>query len=204
MDISKLKVLVIGGGIGGLASACVLAQRGADVTVMEQAPAITEVGAGIQISPNGLAVLRALGLDAALAACAVQGQAVSLRDYRGPEVLRLDLGRLSRRDYYFVHRADLITLLADAARAAGVTIRLLQQVRDVVPGDVPQVILQTGEVCTADLVIGADGLHSVLRPVLNGEARPFFTGQVAWRAVVPSTWGRGGMSSATLCAMVRR
>ncbi|MFD1511271.1 FAD-dependent monooxygenase [Lacimonas salitolerans] len=191
MDISKLKVLVIGGGIGGLASACALAQRGADVTVMEQAPAINEVGAGIQISPNGLAVLRALGLDAALAACAVQGQAVSLRDYRGPEVLRLDLGRLSRRDYYFVHRADLITLLADAARAAGVTIRLLQQVRDVVPGDVPQVILQTGEVCTADLVIGADGLHSVLRPVLNGEARPFFTGQVAWRAVVPNTERRG-------------
>lgn len=191
MEIGKLNILVIGGGIGGLAAACALAQRGADVTVLEQAPEITEVGAGIQVSPNGFAVLRALGLSEALSAQSVRGQAVSLRDYKGAEVLNLDLGGVARQDYHFVHRADLIALLAKAARSAGARIRLLQQVRDVVPGDIPQVIMQTGETRTADLVIGADGLHSVLRPVLNGPAAPFFTGQVAWRAVVPNRAGRG-------------
>lgn len=191
MEISKLRVLVIGGGIGGLASACAFAQRGANVTVLEQAPAITEVGAGLQISPNGFAVLRALGLDSALEASSVRAQAVCLCDYRRGEVLRLDLGKKTRRDYYFVHRADLIDLLAKAAQRAGVKIRLLQQVRDVVPGTAPQVIMQTGETRTADLVVGADGLHSVLRPALNGAAAPFFTGQVAWRAVIPNTEARG-------------
>ena len=72
MKLDTLKVCVIGAGIGGLAVARALALRGADVSVLEQAPEISEVGAGLQISPNGFAVLRALGLDAALRARAVQ------------------------------------------------------------------------------------------------------------------------------------
>ena len=191
MTIDRLKVLVIGGGIGGLAVARALALRGASVTVLEQAAEITEVGAGIQVSPNGFAVMRALGLDAALAERSVQGAAVSLRDYRMGEVLRLDLTRLARRDYYFVHRADMIDILADGAREAGVKIRLLQQVQAVEPGARPRVILQNGDTREADLVVGADGLHSVLRPILNGAAKPFFTRQVAWRAVVPNVERRG-------------
>ncbi len=191
MDLSRIKTLVIGGGIGGLAAARALAMAGADVTVLEQAPEISEVGAGIQVSPNGFAVLRALGLDAALADRSVQGEAVSLRDYRMGEVLRLDLTRLARRDYHFVHRADIIDVLARAARDAGVKIRLLQQVARVEPGARPRVILQNGDTRDADLVIGADGLHSVMRPMLNGPAAPFFTRQVAWRAVVPNVERRG-------------
>lgn len=191
MDISGLKILVIGGGIGGLAVSRALALRGARVTVLEQAPEIAEVGAGIQVSPNGFAVLRALGLDAALGERSVQGETISLRDYRGGEVLRLDLRRLARRDYYFVHRADIIDLLAEGARAAGVRIRLLQQAVTVEPGAPPRVTLQTGDTREADLIVGADGLHSVVRQALNGKAAPFFTGQAAWRAVVPNTEGRG-------------
>jgi salicylate hydroxylase len=191
MELGGLKILVIGGGIGGLAVAEALAQRGAGVTVLEQAPEIAEVGAGIQVSPNGFAVLRALGLEAALKARSVQGEAVSLRDFHGSEVLRLDLTRLARRDYHFVHRADIIDLLARGARAAGVKIRLLQQVARVEPGPRPRVVMQNGDLREADLVIGADGLHSVLRPALNGAAQPFFTGQVAWRALVPNTEARG-------------
>ncbi|MAE92151.1 MAG: monooxygenase, partial [Pelagibaca sp.] len=135
MGLDGRQIIVAGGGIGGLAAALALRQRGAEVRVLEQAGAITEVGAGIQVSPNGLRVIEALGLGEALRARACRGRAVRLRDYRdGAEVTRLDLDRLpSSQGYYFVHRADLIALLADAAREAGVTIRLLQKVAGVRP-----------------------------------------------------------------------
>lgn len=184
----KRSVVVVGGGIGGLAAALCLAARGAEVTVLEQAEAIREVGAGIQVSPNGLRVLEALGLGAAFREISVRGQAVSLRDYReGREVTRLDLMRLGdAQSYRFVHRADLIELLARATRERGVAIRLLQKVRKVVPGPMARVVMCNGDEVTAPLVVAADGLHSVARPALNGAAEPFFTGQVAWRAVVPN------------------
>ena len=186
MELSARKIIVVGAGIGGLAVARALALRGAEVTVLEQADAIREVGAGLQISPNGFAVLQALGLGQGLHDTSVRGQAVSLRDYRKGEVLRLELNQLEKNAYYFVHRADLIELLAQGARAAGVQIRLLQEVRRIVPGAPARAELSNGAVAEADLVIGADGLHSKLRPELNGASDPFFTGQVAWRAVVPA------------------
>ena len=93
------------------------------------------------------------------------------------EVLRLDLGTLESRDYYFVHRADLIEMLAEGAREAGARIRLLQKVASSVEGGAqPCVASGKRDARTeADLVIGADGLHSVMRPVLNGVSTPFFT-----------------------------
>ncbi|KUF11370.1 FAD-dependent monooxygenase [Pseudoponticoccus marisrubri] len=191
MGMAVEKAVILGGGIGGLAVALALRTRGLSVRVLEQAEAIREVGAGIQVSPNGLRVIEALGLGAAFRARSVEGQAVSLRDHRrGREVLRLDLSRLPEgQSYRFVHRADLIDLLAEAARVAGVEIRLLQRARTVHPGTPPVVELCNGDRVEGDLVIGADGLNSVLRPVLNGAAEPFFTGQVAWRATVPNVTG---------------
>lgn len=179
------RVTVLGAGIGGLAAATALAQRGAQVTVLEQADVIREVGAGLQISPNGAAVLRALGAEDALAEGAVRGRAVELRDYRaGRRVLSLDLADAPGA-YYFVHRADLVTLLAEAARVAGAKIRLLHRVSEVtLEPDGAVLTTAQGVQVKSDLVIGADGLHSVLRGVLNGAAPPRFTGQVAWRAVV--------------------
>ncbi len=191
MSILGLRVAVIGAGIGGLAVARALALRGADVTVLEQAEAITEVGAGLQIAPNGLRVLAALGLEDAVAKAGVQGRAVSLRDTGGAEVLRLDLTRLADSRYYFLHRADLIDILADGAREAGVKIRLLQRVEEVTPGPRPEVHFANGASLQCDLVIGADGLHSKLRQALNGGDRPFFTRQAAWRAVIPNITGAG-------------
>lgn len=191
MDLQELDISVIGGGIGGLTCALALRQRGAKVTVLEQAQAITEVGAGIQVSPNGLRVIEALGLGDALAGRSVQGQAVSLRNgSTGAEVARLDLTRLPiNQRYLFVHRADLVDLLSDAARQQGVKMRLLQRVDTVATGARPVIRLATGDTREADLVIGADGIHSALRPVLNAPQKPFFTGQVAWRCIVPNTTG---------------
>jgi len=189
MRLDDTKIAVIGAGIGGLAVARALALRGADVTVMEQAAGIAEVGAGLQISPNGFAVLAALGLADALRS--VRGAAVHLRDYRGAGVLRLDLGRPSRAGFHFVHRADLIDLLAEGARAAGARFRLLQKVTGVEPGPHPRVETASGAAFEADLVIGADGLHSVARTALNGITAPFFTRQVAWRALIPNDANHG-------------
>lgn len=179
--------IVVGAGIGGLACATALARRGVAVTLCEKAPEIVEVGAGLQISPNGLAVLRALGLEEALDhAGAVAAQAVALADYReGAQVARLDLTRLRDQRYLFVHRHDLIRTLAQAARQAGVTLALGQEVAEVIPGDVPQIRLARGETLRAEQVICADGIHSVGRQVVSPGARAAFTGQVAWRATVP-------------------
>jgi salicylate hydroxylase len=189
MTLIGQKATVLGGGIAGLAVALALAQRGAQVTVLEQAEAISEVGAGLQISPNGVAVLNALGLGEALAACSPRAEAVQLRNGTdGAHVLRLDLAKLKpAQPFYFVHRADLIAILADAARAAGVQIRLLQQVAEVTLGDhTPRLTTAQGALLDAPLLIGADGLHSKVREALNGKVAPFFTHQVAWRALIPS------------------
>ena len=187
MQLDGFEVLVAGGGVAGLSAALAFARRGASVTLLEQAGEIAEVGAGLQISPNGFAVLDALGLGEAIAARGVAARAVSLRRHQdGAEVTRMDLARLAPgRRYLFLHRADLIDALAAAVRAAGVQLRLLQQVAEVAPGTRPAVVTAQGARLEADLVVGADGLHSRLRPALNGAAPPRFTGQVAWRALVP-------------------
>ena len=190
MTLTDMKITVIGAGIGGLAVAMALAQRGASVRVLEQADAIREVGAGLQISPNGARVLQALGLGDVLRAAGMQAQAVRLLDYRGASVTRLDLGRLRNRDYFFVHRADVIGLLADGARSAGVEIELGVEVTALQLDDTPVIRLASGEERRADLVIGADGIHSTARRAICGSLAPFFTGQTAWRAIVPNHAGR--------------
>jgi salicylate hydroxylase len=192
MSLIGQSVTVIGAGVAGLAVARALALRGAQVTVLEQADAIREVGAGLQISPNGAVVLRALGLQAALDGASIRGQAVSLIDGpTGDEVTRLDLARLRPgQGYHFLHRADLIDLLLAAAREAGVDLRLLSRVTAVdLSGPRPVVTLEEGGQLEPSLLIGADGLHSRVRAALNGAEQPFFTGQVAWRAVIPGDPG---------------
>ncbi|MCJ8333087.1 MAG: FAD-dependent monooxygenase [Epibacterium sp.] len=188
MRLENNMITVVGAGIGGLAIAILLRQAGASVRVLEQAEAISEVGAGLQISPNGVAVLRAMGVLDDLAWNATRARAVVLRRHRkGREVVRLDLDQYaSDLRYYFVHRADLVELLAAKARDVGVQIRLLQRVDRVDPSGAPKLYLANGSCCHGDLVIGADGVRSRLRDAINGVQEPFFTGQVAWRALVPN------------------
>lgn len=184
-----MNIAVLGGGIGGLTAALALAQRGALVTVYEQAAALTEVGAGIQISPNGFCVLRALGLADEIRAKAVKAEAVELRDYKaGRRVTRLDLGLLEDdQEYFFLHRADLLQVLEQACRAAGVDIQLAHKALTITPGTPPKVGFENGAEVSPHLVIGADGLKSSVSKVLNGTIAPFFTRQTAWRATVPNT-----------------
>ena len=185
-------VTVLGAGVAGLAVARALALRGAQVTVLEQAEVIREVGAGLQITPNGAAVLKALGLGDALASVGLASQAVELRDGLDDGlVARLDLARLRPgAEWRLVHRADLIAILAQGAREAGVDIRLNQRMTrvDLDPSGVA-LHPETGAAMRPGLVIGADGLHSVVRAALNGKIAPFFTRQVAWRAVIPAEPG---------------
>ncbi len=166
------KITVIGAGIAGLAVALAMARRGAKVRVLERAPNIAEAGAGIQISPNGFAVLAALGLGSELLSAGLESQAVELKDYRsGRRILRFDLTkRQYGNPFVLVHRAHLIELLERAVHGAGVDLTLG------VSADPAGV--------DGSLVVGADGIRSATRRHLNGLEEPFYTGQVAWRAVV--------------------
>jgi salicylate hydroxylase len=192
MTLENIEFTVLGAGVAGLAIGTALAQRGAKVTLLEQADAIREVGAGLQISPNGAAVLHALGLGQALADAATRAQAVHLRDgYGGDSVLRLDLAALRPdKPFHLIHRADLIDLLRRGAEAAGVELQLLQRIDEVdLSGAQPKLVTAQGGARSAGFLIGADGLHSKVRAALNGVVAPFFTGQVAWRALIPNAPG---------------
>lgn len=188
MGVKGLEVLVVGGGVAGIAAAGALAQRGARVMLLEQAAGFLEHGAGLQISPNGARVIGALGQGAALEHLGTRSRAVILRKgSSAAQVLRLDMPQQGA-GFHLIHRADLIEVLRGALD--GVEVRMVARVVAVsTEGPRPSVTLEGGAQLSADLVLGADGLHSVIRPALNPTAvkTPFFTGQVAWRALIPCT-----------------
>ncbi len=173
-------VTILGAGIAGLAAAIACARRGLAVEVIEQAPALREVGAGLQIAPNGARVLDALGVDIPH----IESRTVALVDGpTGQPVLRMPLAAPFR----LVHRADLIAGLASVAENAGVALHLGQQVRRVTEAG-----LETaGGLRPYGRLIGADGVRGASRAFVApdhaaGQGRRF-TGQVAWRATVPVT-----------------
>jgi len=184
--------LIAGGGIAGMATALGLARARWKVTLCEAAPELGEVGAGLQMSPNACRVLDWLGVLDEIAVGAFRPQAAVMNDGRtGEEIFRTALGdeAVSRWGalYLHVHRADLLGALVGTARAAGVDIRLGVEASTVV--EHPESVslhLAGGDVLNADLVVGADGIRSRLRTVFNAEEEPRFTGQVAWRGLIPA------------------
>lgn len=175
-------VAVIGGGIAGLAAALCFARRGAHVRVFEQAQEIKEVGAGLQITPNGGVVLAALGLGAEADEMSLKATGIEPMDaLSGQRIAHFDLSNLHGQPYRLFHRADLLDILARACVESGVTITTNARADEI--GDT-HVRFSGGETVHADLIIGADGLHSRVRPELNGADAPFYTGQVAWRSVI--------------------
>lgn len=183
----RLKAAVAGAGLGGLFAAAALARAGLDVTVCEAAPSLGEVGAGIQISPNGARLLARAGALEAVARRAVAPEAAAMR--RGEDgglIFSLPLGAAAERrwgaPYLQVHRADLLAALRDAAEAAGARLRLGARAVGATDG---ALLLEEGAE-EADVVIAADGVRSTLRAALFGPVAPRFLGHVAWRATVPA------------------
>lgn len=180
--------VVVGAGIGGLATALALSKRTTNVKVVEQAEKLLEVGAGVQISANGFRVLSALGTSAACLKAAVQARAVELIDHKsGQTVCSLDLEKYNNGlTHLMMHRADLINILFNACIEAGVSFSFGERLLSLSNDPKPEIVT-TAQRYSPDLVICADGIHSIGRTSILGQAVPFFTGHVAWRALVPNT-----------------
>ena len=186
-----MKIVIAGAGIGGLTAAAALLKKGFDVTVLEQAQALKEIGAGVQLSPNATRVLYQIGVGEALEGLACEPPGKNVRLWNTGQTWRLfDLGARSREiygyPYFTLHRADLHQALADAVRALSPeAIRLNEEVeRFEQMGECVQVQTTAGDVYEADLLIGADGVHSCVRRTLFGPDEPVFSGVMAWRGVI--------------------
>jgi salicylate hydroxylase len=192
---------VIGAGIGGVAAAIGLARVGARVRVLEQAGQLTEVGAGLQISANGMAVLRALGVVTNDPLDAVRSTGTEIRDHvSGRLVVRMPPPAAGPTWYF--HRADLLAALVARARELGVAFDLNARVEAVRVDETGCALtMPQGSVRKVGLVIAADGGQSMSRQVVNGVSRPEFSGQVAWRATVP--WDCDGGVGAGRLTMAR-
>jgi salicylate hydroxylase len=185
-----VRVIVIGAGIGGLAAALTLTRSGADVQVFEQAVDLHEVGAGIQISPNASRILHRLGLGDALRREGVRPHAVVFRRWDdGTELARQPLADACERNfgapYYHFHRADLLNVLS-AAIPTGVLHLDHRCVGLSQHNDRVEVHFHNGNTVEADVVIGADGIHSSVRKAILGPESPRFSGHVAYRGLVPA------------------
>ncbi|MFY0691248.1 MAG: FAD-dependent monooxygenase [Paracoccaceae bacterium] len=187
-----MKAVIAGGGIGGLAAALALALKGWEVEVLEQAPELAEVGAGVQISPNGMRVLDALGVTPLIEDSLFEPDAIEMRmGQGGRRIFRLPMkGYAARRwgaRFVQIHRADLHEALkARLGKVAGAVIRTGCAVTGYVQEKGgASVYIDNGERVFGDLVVGADGIHSVIRAQMLGPDRARFTGNVAWRLTVP-------------------
>jgi salicylate hydroxylase len=178
-----LRAAVVGGGLGGMAAAVALVQAGIDVRVYEQARQLTEVGAGVSLAPNGLRVLDRLGVG--------EGIGRGAR-YASAQLLLPDGRPVPHEPGEFIqpgrnvgiHRADLLALLA--GQLAPGTVRTGHRCTAFSQdGGSATAGFADGTTATADVVIGADGMHSVLQGFVAAAAEPVFSGAVAYRGLVP-------------------
>ncbi len=185
MATSK-RVVIIGGGIGGLFLANALIARGIEVALYEQASAFSEIGAGVYLTPNSVRHLMRVGLGPAVEEVgALVGEDSRYYRYDGSEISGVQVTDSSGWNAtYGMHRADLVELLRAALpqeilhtghRATG-----FEQ-----DGGLARVAFENGEVAEGDVVIGADGIHSMLRTIVHAESEPVFSGTAVYRGLIP-------------------
>tara|TARA_R110002124_G_scaffold2881_8_gene19599 strand:+ start:13563 stop:14768 length:1206 start_codon:yes stop_codon:yes gene_type:complete len=185
-----MRIAIIGGGIGGTAAAYALLQKGHDVAIFEQAPAFGEIGAGVQITPNAVKAIKGLGLYEKFLTYAFFPEAVVGRNWKtSRENFRIDLGDEFREHYgapfIHVHRADLLNLFVNELpteichfnkTCTGVSLN----------DNGATATFEDGTSSSADLIIGADGVRSVVRRTLFGDGDLRWTGHQCYRALVPT------------------
>jgi len=187
----KPHILIAGGGIGGLTAALALLKRGYDVDVYEQAPELREVGAGVQLSANGIRVLHELGVHEPFRALACEAAGKEIRLWDSGQTWKLfDLGAESVErygfPYYLAYRPDLLQVLADGVRQEKANAIHLNARCLGFDQSANGVTLQYERgTATGDALIGADGVHSRIRQGLFGNDKPVYTGMMSWRGVIP-------------------
>ena len=191
-ETKKLKILIAGAGIAGLTTALSLIRRGFEVELYEQAPELREVGAGIQISSNGMLVFADLGVADRVLAVSASPERREIRQWRsGQTWSTFELGAASIATYGHPHiaifRPDLLSALAEAVReSAPNAIRFARKVSGCSQdGDSVALHFEDGASAIGDALIGADGIHSVIRDALHGPDSPEFSGIISWRGVIP-------------------
>ena len=191
--MKRQKILIAGAGIGGLTAASCLMKAGHQVEIYEQAPQLGEIGAGIQISANAMHVMRHIGLGEAIDRIGVRPEAYVFRLHDTGEVIqRFSLAaeheKMHGAPYTQLHRADLHELLAAKAREFDPNVvRLNKRVTKFTQDDKGVTLhFADGTNATGDILIGADGLKSVVRAQIVGNAPATYTGDVAYRLVVPT------------------
>ena len=183
------RVAIIGGGIAGLAAAVALHRRSVEVTVYEQAGELSEIGAGVQMTPNAMNALRSLGLEESAMGVAFEPETQVLRSWKSGRVIyRAPIREVFRERFgaplCSFHRADLLAVLA--APLPDSAIRLdARCVAIETKGASAAAHFVDGTSIEADIVVGADGIHSLVRASLFGEDSPHFTGCMCWRGLVP-------------------
>jgi 2-polyprenyl-6-methoxyphenol hydroxylase-like FAD-dependent oxidoreductase len=198
---SKTKVLIVGAGIGGLATAMALQKAGFHAELYEKAPALCGIGAGISLWSNATAVLEKLGLLDEAVSKAGMYNALEVKSQRGELLMQSNVGG-RRTPAVCIHRADLIGLLERGCAPGSIhlnkTFERFEQTENGVTA-----FFECGETVECDVLIGADGINSRVRAQIKGDAKPVYRGYVVWRAVVdintndfgiknPSeTWGAG-------------
>ena len=192
MNLSRGSIAIVGAGMGGLAAAATLRDTGMDVKIYEQAARFARVGAGIQMMPNSMKVLRRIGIEDSLREISFKPYSHLNREWDTGKVLReLPMPEdLFGAPYLCMHRADLTGALAGTTHPE--VIQFNKRLIDLEQGsETVKLIFADGTQAAADAVIGADGVHSLVREIVVGPDQPIHKGRIAYRAVFPSTLLKG-------------